>query len=73
MILTRGNEQRVFIFKAKDQCEAMKIADTEFKRWKFATSYEVYDLTKQKFTSKEPNIILPYLASYHKAEAKKNE
>lgn len=65
MILTRGNEQRVFIFKAKDQCEAMKIADTEFKKWKLAKSYELYETTKEIY-GKEPNLILPFMANYLK-------
>ena len=72
MILTRGNEQRVFIFKAKDQCEAMKIADTEFKKWKLAKSYELYETTKEIY-GKEPNLILPFMASYRKVVGGFNE
>ena len=72
MILTRGNEQRVFIFKAKDQVEAMKIADTEFKKWKLAKSYELYETTKEIY-GKEPNLILPFMASYRKVVGGFNE
>lgn len=72
MILTRGVEQRVFIFKAKDQVEAMKVADTEFKKWKLAKSYEVYELTKEVYT-KEPNLVLPFMAHCRRVAINPNE
>ena len=65
LIINRKNEQHVFIFRAKDNTDAMTIADEEYKKWVNADYYEMYNMTKEIY-GKELNLILPSMCYYSK-------